>query len=153
MLTKLKPPRQTMADRRFALTLAVNYEDTDAGGVVYHGNYLGYMERARNACLRELGFTLRALQATHSALFVVTEARLKYRAPAYLDDQLEVTLQVSRLGAASVAFAQQVRRGAEILVDGDLTLALVHSQTGRVRRMPAALAAALGRYCRLRVDG
>ena len=130
----------------FALPVQINYEDTDAGGVVYYGNYLGYMERARNACLRQMGFPLTRLKQRHAILFVVTEARLKYLAAAHLDDEIEVTLEILRLGRASLIFHQQVRRDGRVLVDGEIRLAVVNSDTFTPCRMPAELAGALGRW-------
>ena len=78
----------------FQISTVINYEDTDAGGVVYYGNYLGYMERARNAYLRDLGYPLSNLQEESQVLFVVTDARLKYLMPARLDDELTITLDI-----------------------------------------------------------
>ena len=133
---------------RFALPLQINYEDTDAGGVVYYGNYLGYMERARNACLRQLGFPLTHLARRHSVLFVVTDAKLKYLSAGRLDDELEVTLEIAQLKRASLVFRQQVRRRDEVLVDGEIRLGLLNSDTFKPCRMPAELADALSRWSR-----
>ena len=130
----------------FYLAVQINYEDTDAAGVVYYGNYLGYMERARNACLRSLGFPLTALKQQHSILFVVTEARLKYLAPAWLDDELNVTLEILQLKRASMVFGQQVRRNDKVLVDGEIKLAILNCETFKPRRMPADLADALEQW-------
>lgn len=127
----------------FALPLQINYEDTDAAGVVYYGNYLGYMERARNACLRELGFSLTRLQQEFAVLFVVVEARLKYLSPARLDDEVDVTLEILRLRQVSLVFAQQVWRDDEILVDGEIRLALLNSDTFTPCCIPQELADAL----------
>ena len=133
----------------FSLPLQINYEDTDAGGVVYYANYLGYMERARNACLRRIGFPPSELAQRHSILFVVTEVRLNYLAAARLDDELIVTLEILHLRRASMVFRQQVRRDAprdgQVLVDGEIKLALVNSDTFAPCRMPTELADAFGR--------
>ena len=80
----------------------INYEDTDAGGVVYYGNYLGYMERVRNAFLRDRGYPLSHLSENHNILFVVKEAHLEYHLPAKLDDVLQVTLMIENLSGASI---------------------------------------------------
>ena len=133
-------------DGIFSIALQINYEDTDAGGVVYYGNYLGYMERARNACLRRIGFPPTQLERQHSVLFVVTEARLKYLAAARLDDEIEVTLEILRMRHASLVFRQQVRRECRLLVDGEIKLALVNSDTFTPCRMPLELAVALSRW-------
>ena len=123
----------------FSIPLLVNYEDTDAGGVVYYGNFLGYMERVRNAFLRLHGFPLRALADEHQILFVVREARLKYLLPAKLDDELEVTLGVSEVRGAVVLFQHQVLCGDELLVEGEVMLATVHNATFQPRRIPKFL--------------
>ncbi|MGR3985075.1 MAG: acyl-CoA thioesterase [Gammaproteobacteria bacterium] len=132
--------------REFSIRLSINYEDTDAAGVVYYGNYPGYMERARNACLRQLGFPLRCLERKHGAVFAVTEAHLKYRAPAVLDDEIEVALKLLTLRRASLVFAQQVRCDGRALVDARIALAMLGAANGKPRRMPAELADALRRW-------
>ncbi|MGR3914048.1 MAG: acyl-CoA thioesterase [Gammaproteobacteria bacterium] len=138
-----KPPAGA---REFSLCVTVNYEDTDAGGVVYYGNYPGYMERARNACLRRLGFPLRQLARCHGAVFAVTDAHLQYRAPAWLDDEIEVSVRLLTLRRASLVFAQQARRDGRVLVDARIALAMLGAASGKPRRMPAELAQALRRW-------
>lgn len=140
--------RPPAGGRNFALPLRINYEDTDAGGVVYYANYLAYMERARNAWLRRLGFSLTGLERRHRVLFAVTEARLKYRAAGRLDDELEATLEIMRLQRASMRVRQTVRRGGDLLVDGEIRLGLVNSDTFKPCRMPAELADAINRWSR-----
>lgn len=122
----------------FAITVAINYEDTDAGGVVYYANYLGYMERARNAYLRAGGYPLHTL-AAQQLLFVVTAVNIRYLAPAHLDDALHITMAVVQLGAARLTIAHEVLREANCLVTAEVTLATVHSGSHRPRRMPSPL--------------
>lgn len=129
-------------EKPFSITIQVNYEDTDAAGVVYYGNYLGYMERARNACLRFHGFPLTQIMKQDKILFVVTEVRLRYYLPARLDDEIEVNLKVQQIKGARVRFLQQVLRGSERLVEGEVDLATVDSRTGRPSRIPEHLKAA-----------
>ncbi len=126
-------------DEAFSILVQINYEDTDAGGVVYYGNYLGYMERARNAYLRKQGFPLSTLSDQHQILFVVTEARLKYLLPARLDDELRVTLRIIKAGGAVVEFEHLVLRGTECLVRGEIKLATLNSVTFQPCRMPKIL--------------
>ena len=145
-MTQMPPMTTRGRGAAFVLPLPINYEDTDAGGVVYYANYLGYMERARNACLRRMGFPLTRLRQQHCVLFVVTEARLKYRLAARLDDEIEVTLEILRLGRASMVFRQQVQRDGRLLVDGEIKLALVNSETFAPCRIPAPLAGALRQW-------
>lgn len=120
----------------YSIPLQINYEDTDAGGVVYYGNYLAYMERTRNAYLRECGFPLRALSTEHGVLFVVTEAALKYLLPARLDDELRITLKIVKTGATEIIFEHLVMRGEECLVKGEIKLATLNSKTFQPRRIP-----------------
>lgn len=127
------------SEKPFSITIQVNYEDTDAAGVVYYGNYLGYMERARNACLRFHGFPLNQIMEQDKILFVVTEVRLRYYLPARLDDEIEVNLKVQQVKGARVRFLQQVLRGSERLVEGEVDLAAVDSWTGRPSRIPEHL--------------
>lgn len=129
------------SNREFSIPLLVNYEDTDAGGVVYYGNYLAYMERVRNAFLREKGYPLSALTRDHKVLFVVTEASLRYLLPAKLDDELEITLGISKIRGASVQFHHQVLRNGQVLVDGVIMLAVLNSDTFTPMRIPEFLRA------------
>ena len=130
----------------FSIELPVNYEDTDAGGVVYYGNYLAYMERVRNACLRELGYPLHILAEQYAICFVVTDARLKYHAPARLDDVIKVTLRIIKQGGASVLFEHVVWRGQTRLVEAEIKLAVVNSRSFRPCRVPDFLNRGFARW-------
>ncbi|MBI2800759.1 MAG: tol-pal system-associated acyl-CoA thioesterase [Gammaproteobacteria bacterium] len=90
----------------FCLPIRVYYEDTDAAGIVYHANYLKYMERARTEWLRALGFEQDRLARLHGIAFVVCDATLKFIRPAKFDDQLESICRLTRCGRASVEFEQ-----------------------------------------------
>ena len=127
----------------FSIVIPINYEDTDAGGIVYYGNYLGYMERARNACLRELGFPLGELVNIHKLLFVVADVHIKYRQPARLDDELQITLAIKRAKGASIEFRQTVLRDTALLVEADLKLAIINSETFKPRKLPEFLKSGL----------
>ena len=128
-------------DRYFSIFVPVNYEDTDAGGIVYYANYLAYMERARNALLRELGYPLGVLANEHQVLFVVMRSELKYLMPGRLDDVLEITVRVSLLKGARVTFLHRVLRGAEVLVEGVVELAVLNPETFVPRRIPEMIRA------------
>ena len=93
----------------FALRVRVYFEDTDAGGIVYYVNYLKFMERARTELVRSLGFDQSVLQV-ENIIFVVHSVTARYHAPARLDDELEVNVEVLELKRASIRFRQQVRR-------------------------------------------
>ena len=117
--------------------LRVYFEDTDLSGVVYHANYLRYMERARSDMLRVAGIDQRAhFEATGDA-YVVADLAIAYRASARLDDELIVATRVQAVRAASVVIHQRVSRGPTILTEGRVTAALV-TAAGRPRRQPDA---------------
>lgn len=135
-----------MIAHRFSITVRINYEDTDAGGVVYYANYLAYMERARNACLREMGFPLSELQRNQKLVFVVAEANLKYLLPARLDDLIEITLAVQEIKGATVKLAQQAIRNGRLLVDSTIKLVTLNSDTFSPCRIPEKLRKSLEQH-------
>jgi len=91
----------------FIWPVRVYYEDTDAGGVVFHANYLKFFERARTEWLRATGISHHALVQEHGIVFVVRHVAIDYLAPAKLDDELSITVAVEKIGGASVYFLQQ----------------------------------------------
>ena len=91
----------------FAFPIRIYWEDTDAGGIVFYANYLKFFERARTEWLRSLGIGQQALREDTGAMFVVTDAQLRYLRPARLDDELLVTAQLQQAGRASFTIAQQ----------------------------------------------
>lgn len=117
----------------------VCYEDTDAAGVVYYANYLRYMERGRNSYLRDLGMSVRKLQE-EGVLFPVVEVNLRYRSPAFLEDELIVETRVARMGPGSILFDQRVfREGeADVLVEGTVRVACVDREM-KPRRLPTKI--------------
>ena len=117
-------------------TLRVDWEDTDAGGVVFYANYLKFFERARTEWLRSFGHSQQRLRDETGAIFVVAETAIRYLRPARLDDLLEVTVQVLEAGRATMLIAQQALRGAELLAEGTIRIGCVDAQTLRPRRIP-----------------
>ncbi len=123
----------------FALRLRVYFEDTDAGGIVYYVNYLKFMERARTELVRSLGFDQSALQA-ENIIFVVHSVTARYHAPARLDDELDVSVEVLELKRASIRFRQQVRLVAgDVLCAGEVLVACVSADRYKPRGIPPAL--------------
>ncbi|MBB5984249.1 tol-pal system-associated acyl-CoA thioesterase [Sphingobium lignivorans] len=116
--------------------LRVYYEDTDLSGVVYHANFLRYMERARSDMLRVAGIDQRAAVEQGLGHYAVSRADLRYRAPARLDDDLLVRSRLEDVGGARCVIAQTVWRGDVLLAQADVTVAFV-DPTGRPRRQPA----------------
>lgn len=117
----------------------VYYEDTDHGGVVYHANYLKYMERGRTEFLRTGGLELDAVERQYGCLFTVTKVELRFLAPARFNDSLEVESRLIELSGARLAFAQCVRRDNLILVTGVIGLACIDRGSGRPRRIPTPI--------------
>ena len=126
-----------MSDNSTRIALRIYVEDTDAGGIVYHANYLRYMERARTEMMRELGFTKPAL--SNGVQIVVSQVQLDYRKPAQLDDLLSVTAQLLTLTACSLVIAQRVERGGELLVEAIITVVCVSAASQRPVRIPPAM--------------
>jgi len=125
----------------FTWTVRVYYEDTDAGGIVYYANYLKFYERARTEWLRSLGIDQQTLRDEEGALFVVRNASVDYVASARLDDELKLTLNVEKLGRASVQFAQQAWRGDTLLSSAAVKVGCVDAVTMRPRSLPDLAAA------------
>lgn len=115
----------------------VYFEDTDLSGIVYHANYLRFMERARSDMLRLAGVDQRAHHDAGEGAFAVTDLAIRYRAPARLDDALVVVSRVRHVRAASVVIQQTVSRAAAILTEATVTAALL-TAAGRPRRQPDA---------------
>jgi acyl-CoA thioester hydrolase len=124
------------------LPVRVYYEDTDAGGVVYHTGYIRFFERARTEWLRALGYSQKQLAEEAGVLFSVIELTVRYLKPARLDDMLEVLARGAVCGGASVAFEHEVRDAAgSLLAQGQVRVACVAADSFRPRRLPAGLVA------------
>ena len=117
------------------LPIRVYFEVTDLSGVVYHANYLRFMERARSDMLRLAGVDQRAAHDAGEGAYAVASLAIRYRAPARLDDALVVVTRITDVRAASVSIHQRVMRDTLVLADADVVAALV-SPSGRPRRQP-----------------
>lgn len=124
---------------KFIWQVRVYYEDTDAGGVVYYANYLAYMERARSEWLRTLGFDNQMLADQQGVVFAVRRASVDYLQPARLDELLEVSLTLKKKRRASLLFEQQVRRGDELLCQGEILLACVDASSFKPTAIPQTI--------------
>src|SRR5207302_9848913 len=130
-----------MRDGRHIMSVRVYYEDTDFSGVVYHANYLRFMERGRTNFLRLLGADQRGLfeEAAREApgfAFVVRSMTLEFHRPARMDDILMVTTAPAEMKGASITLHQTVTRGDDLLVEGQVRVAFVAG--GRARPIPTA---------------
>lgn len=122
--------------------IRIYYEDTDAAGIVYYANHLKFAERARTEMLRCLGLDHSTLRARFGLTFAVRRCLADYRAPARLDDELDVQTRLTRLGGASIDLDQRIFLDRRLLVALELRLVLLDQKLG-VARLPAELRAAL----------
>ena len=130
--------------REFSWPARVYWEDTDGGAIVYYANYLRFLERARTEWLRAQGHSQLALAREPGILFTVVSLHVDYRAPARLDDELEITCAPRPEGAATLRFTQRIYRSgaarrAELLVEAQVRVACVDAATLRPRRLPQFL--------------
>ena len=128
-----------MSRAPFIHAVRVYWEDTDAGGVVYHAQYLAFLERARSEWLRARGVAQDRLRAEHDLVFAVRAMRIDFRAPARLDDLLDVSVAVRDCRKASLVFAQAIHRGGVRLVDAEVRVAALRASDFRPRPIPQSL--------------
>jgi acyl-CoA thioester hydrolase len=135
-----------IVDGRHVMRVRVYYEDTDFTGIVYHANYLRFMERGRTNYLRLLGADHRALfdaaeAEAPSFAFVVRAMTLDFLKPARMDDTLDIVTRPEEVKGASILLHQQVRRSEELLVEARVRVAFVSG--GRARPIPKPLRVAM----------
>ena len=135
----------------FLLPIRVYYEDTDAGGVVYHSNYISFFERARTEWLRHLGYELDELAKNEKILFVVRSVTCDYLRPALFNDELFVSAEIREIGKTSIQFNQKVMRASKdsdpkkdqetcvVLAEGIVTVVSVDADKFRPTRIPKQL--------------
>lgn len=129
-----------MNTAEFRWPIRVYYEDTDAAGIVYHANYIKFMERARTEWLRALGFDQSAIAREHGIAFVVRSANVEFLRPARFNDELFATCALKRCGWASVEFRQTVIDQHDTLLStGDIRVGSVNFKRMQPQRMPEAI--------------
>ena len=128
----------------FALPVRVYYQDTDAGGVVYHSTYLDFLERARYEWLRDLGFDIHSLVQIHKVIFMVRSLSIEYFEPALLDDLLNVTVQEAEMGRSRINISQHVLRGTTLLATAAVQAVCVGAGSLRPVSVPVPLRHKLG---------
>lgn len=116
--------------------LRVYYENTDAGGIVYHANYLNFCERARTELLRETGLTNNEVRHKEGVIFVLRHATCDYLAPAFLEDDLTVRTHLTELKNSSMVLRQQVFKGETMIFSADIVLVCVHAENIKPFRIP-----------------
>jgi acyl-CoA thioester hydrolase len=130
-----QPYRGGFAGREHRFALTVYFEDTDTAGIVYYANYLKFMERARSDMIRAAGIDQKAELDTSGSAYAVAEVSIKYRAPAYLGEDLVVVSTIEAVRAASVTIPQRVMRGDRLLTDAIVTAAFLTADQ-RPQRQP-----------------
>ena len=133
----LAPASGRFVDGAHFFPVRVYFEDTDLGGIVYHANYLRYMERARSDMLRVAGIDQRRAIEAGEGVYAVTDVALRYRRPARLDDDLLVRSQVRAVSPARCVIDQTIHRGETCLAEGSVTVAFI-DLAGRPKRQPDA---------------
>lgn len=125
--------------KEFLWSVRAYYEDTDSGGVVYYANYLRFMERARTELLRAHGIEQTKVMAQDGVVFAVRAANVQYFKPIRFDDLMEVTVQIRKVGRASIDFYQTIRPPKSegmMYCSADIKIACVSAEGFRPRRVP-----------------
>ena len=134
---------QAVVEPVFSWPTRVYWEDTDAGGVVYHAQYLAFLERARTEWMRAKGHGQDVLRQEHDLVFAVRAMRIDFRLPARLDDALQVTVALRECRRASLVIAQTIVRGTELLIDAEVRIAALSAAQFKPRPIPQPLHDAL----------
>ena len=125
-----------LSQNEFIWSVRVYYEDADAGGFVYHTNYLKFMERARTEWLRHLGFEQTQLREQYHLVLVVRKLSIDYLKPALFNDLLNVTSCLTQMGKVSMTLSQQVRRDTEVLCKAVVKIAAINPIDQRIQPLP-----------------
>lgn len=128
-----------MAGVSFDWPIRVYYEDTDSGGVVYHSNYLNFMERARTEWLRALGFEQTVLKDEMGLLFVVRQLSIQFKKPAQFNDLLMVQTRIKAFKHCMLVFSQQILQGEVLLIDAEVEVVSVDTLKFKPTRLPHSI--------------
>lgn len=123
----------------FLWPIRIYYEDTDAGGVVYHTNYIKFMERARTEWLRDLGVEQDELRDEFDVIFAVRSVQVDYFSPAKFNDELTISSKVIQFGKASISIEQEVIKKDTVLCKGIIKVATLDGTSFRPKAMPKHL--------------
>ncbi len=126
-------------------TYRIYYEDTDAGGVVYYANYLKFFERARTDFLRTLGISQSELSQKENLVFVVRKCEVEYVFPARLDDEIEVSVEIKKISAASISMEQKMTKFGKILSTLNIDLVCVAADNFKPKKIPSSISSSLDR--------
>ena len=123
----------------FDWPIRVYYEDTDSGGVVYHSNYLNFIERARTEWLRALGFEQTHMKDDLNIIFVVHSMNIQFKRPALFNDMLTVQSKVAKVGHGSLEFLQTILRDQQVLIEATVKVACVNASAFKPVAIPAII--------------
>ena len=129
--------------KTFSLPIRIYFEDTDSGGVVYHSNYLKFMERARTEWLSALGIDQRHLKQDKHIIFVVHRIDIQYKLPARFNDNLIVKSELKDIGSSKIEFRQMIYRNDEMLIDASVDVACIDSEKFKPVRIPPTIKQAM----------
>ena len=129
--------------KTFSLPIRIYFEDTDSGGVVYHSNYLKFMERARTEWLSAVGIDQRHLKQDNHIMFVVHRIDIQYKLPARFNDRLIVNSELKDIGSSKIEFRQMIYRENEMLIDASVDVACIDSEKFKPVRIPPTIKQAM----------
>lgn len=135
--------------RRFEWPVRVYYEDTDAGGVVYHSTYLNFMERARTEWLRNLGFEQTYLKEVLNIIFVVHSMQITFKKPAKFNDLLMIVSEVTKIGHGSFEFLQKIIVNQQTLLEAQVKIACVQAVNFKPTAIPEKIKSEMNQYLKL----
>lgn len=125
--------------KTFSFPVRIYFEDTDSGGVVYHSNYLKFMERARTEWLRSVGIDQHHLKYHAHIMFVVHRIDIQYKLPARFNDDLVVKSELLEIGSSKIEFRQMIYRDEEMLIDAHVDIACIDSEKFKPVRIPSTV--------------
>jgi len=125
--------------KNFSFPVRIYFEDTDSGGVVYHSNYLKFMERARTEWLRSVGIDQHHLKYHAHIMFVVHRIDIQYKVPARFNDDLVVKSELLGIGSSKIEFRQMIYRHEEMLIDAHVDIACIDSVKFKPVRIPSTV--------------
>ena len=120
----------------FKWSVRIYFEDTDSGGVVYHSNYLKFMERARTEWLRSLELNQVDLRKKDKIMFVVANVNIDYKKAARFNDELDIVTSVDNIGASKVDLTQNIMKNSELCTSAKVSIACIQSDTFKPQRIP-----------------
>jgi acyl-CoA thioester hydrolase len=128
-----------MKIKKFIWPIRVYYEDTDAGGVVFHANYINFLERARTEMLRAMGYEQDELTVNEGIIFAVRSVQVDYLRPARFNELLQVSAEVILAKRVSLTFEQLITRGDDVLCASIIRIACLDAKTMRPKAIPENL--------------